>query len=838
MVRGYITLGCVIGLALAATAVQAGETLDLTNGWRFAPDPDQSGIAKGFHLLATDDSTCAILRSGSRCEEQGFPDTDGVAWYRKRVVIPESMRGEHVWLALGGITDAGKVYCNGDLVAAFGDEESVSVARTPVVADVTRSVRWGQDNLIAIRVFDWGGSGGLTQAPCVLTTDYTALPIHNLLQFVPGFEGRRSILGVDTAHLGISDASAVRLSVAVGDTPAIACDATMAYDKEGRAIAVGGFDLSPRAGDRLRLVAEVSSARADSPLRLEREYTWPEPPSWGGEYRHLKVLNNFVTELYAVAEVSEEQATFPFLNPREGWVFVRLEGKEGTAYLDAESEPLIWRTHPETGAYESMRYLDAGAHTIRLQDAKGGRLDVRAVPEIAFCYWPTTTVLKALPPRDRAFAERHIFPNTNLLLTRNDMSDEEFESWRREGRHWVNNASLLGLDDKVAPTTEAVYQDWVSNACVTRPGYSGIIVDEFLNSPAEHYAVWTAALERLYESPGFQGQTFTAWVVDTFQHEPGLAFMRRLHALGGRFAWERYIHEEPSEAVAELRIYQELGVLEAWVKLMPGLKERLTYCLGSFSIPWCSLNINPGVNFLPFMDRQFQVLATDPLFFGSRGIFQWAEHYTDDDALRFAGKLYRHYCLEGHRTPFTTWPYELKHIANPDFAEGLTGWRVESAGPDTVTADRRRGLGKIQGRWANLGVGDSCAILVRDEKRPNRVGQSIANLEPGRLYSMKFIAADLDNLGRETEVGLWPALEGVDLVPEGSYRYVMPSSYALDLDGFNRAHRAYTTYCQTLFRAGGTSAELTFSDWKDGSPAGPIGQRIGFNFVEIQPYFE
>src|SRR5690606_4295974 len=127
----------------------------------------------------------------------------------------------------------------------------------------------------------------------------------------------------------------------------------------------------------------------------------------------------------------------------------------------------------------------------------------------------------------------------------------------------------------------------------------------------------------------------------------------------------------------------------------------------------CSLNINPGANFLSYMDTQFHVLATDPLFFGSRGLFQWAAHYTDDDALRFAQNLYRHYCIEGHRTPLGDYPYALTHIENRDFENGLDGWSVDAAAPDSVAAGERRGLGMIQGRWASVGVGDTCAIAVR-----------------------------------------------------------------------------------------------------------------------------
>jgi hypothetical protein len=841
MIRGCVVLVCIVAAVVAAAPAWGGDTLDLTEGWRFAPDPDKTGAEQGWQGLELDDSSWAVIRAGERWEDQGFLTLDGVAWYRKRVEVPESMRAARIWLMLGGINDSGTVYCNGTEVRRFGDEESISVARTPIVADLTPHIRWGQENLIAVRVFDWGNSGGLALAPCALTTDPEALSFRSLFNFVPGFEGRASVVGVETAPFGTGPEDRIRFSAAVNDAEPVVKDAALVPDREGRMFAVASFDLAPHPGDRVRLSAEIagSAAEPDAPYVLEKTYTWPEPPRWPGKYSGLRVLNNFVTELHSAPSVSEWNPRHAFLNPREGWVFIRVRGNDkAVARLDDESAPLVWRKHPETGDLEAMRYLSEGEHTLRLEQADGARLDIRAVPEIAFCYWPTRTVLGGLPPRDAAFAERYIFPNMNTLLTHNDMTEEEFASWRAEGRQWINNSSLPGLHDETPPTADAVYEDWAGNACVTRPGYAGIIVDEFLNNSTAHYDAWTSAVERLHEHPGFQGQTFYAWVVDTFQHKPGLAFMRRLYDLGGRFAWERYLREEPSEEMAVLRMYEELGALEEWGELMPGLKERLLYCLGSFSLPWCSLNINPSTNFLPYVDRQFQTLATDPLFFGSRGIFQWAAHYTDDDALRYSLALYRHYCIEGKRTPFRDFPFRLTHIENPDFDDGLQGWRVEPAGAESIAAGSYRGLGLIEGRWTNIGIGDRCAVVVRAENAANRIGQTIKNLEPGRLYSLKFFAADLDHLDRKEEVGLWPTIERAKIVEEGSFRLVVPSSYAIELEDFSRERPAYSTYVQVMFRPDDTTAELAFCDWKDGKPAGPAGQRIAFNFVEIQPYFE
>lgn len=41
-----------------------------------------------------------------------------------------------------------------------------------------------------------------------------------------------------------------------------------------------------------------------------------------------------------------------------------------------------------------------------------------------------------------------------------------------------------------------------------------------------------------------------------------------------------------------------------------------------------------------------------------------------------------------------------------------------------------------------------------------------------------------------------------------------------------------------IFRAKGETARLTVSDWQtDTQPAGPVGQELVYDFVELQPYF-
>lgn len=829
------------GLVLSADTSVAAMSIDLTKDWRFAPDPDLIGEEQGWMQAAFDDSTWTLIDAGKRWEDQGFPEVDGAGWYRKRILAPAEMRAPYIWLNLGGINDSGVIYCNGVKVAAFGDEENKSITNQPVAANLTAHIRWGQENLIVVRAYDQGVSGGLTQRICTLTTNLDELPLTWRLRFIPGFDGQPSIVGLEMAPQPLPPTARLHVQLSLNEGPLRVKEAPAITDYMDRSIGAATFDIDAKPGDQVHIRAEILGApeAGKAGFQFERTYTWPAPPQWPGEYSDLRVLNNFVTELKAVDRIAQAASQMEFQNPRDGWVFISiLNAKGATAHLDNASDPLIWRAHPVTGALEAMQYLAKGKHQLKLTDAQGARLDIRAVPETVFCYWPSSPSVNGFPERDRAFGERHVFPNMNTLVRSGDMSDADFESWRAEGRRWLAASSVLGLSDANPPTAEAMHEKWAGSATMTQPGYSGMIVDEFLGKSAGHFAAWTEGLNRLAAMPNFEDKTFYAWVQSIHSHPPGLAFMQRLHELGGRFGWMRYCHEEPTWELAMLHIYEMLDDVEEWEALMPGVKERITVFLGSFVMPTVSLNNNPGVNYIPYMDAQFRVLATDPMLNGIGGMAQWSSNLADDDTLRYAQDLFRHYCIEGKRTPYGAYPYRLTHIENPDFDEGLVGWRVEPAEPDGIVAAAYKGFAMIGGRWQTYNGGDRCAILTASNKGPNRIGQSITGLKPGHLYSVKYVAANLDRFAQKEESPLSIELEGAQQLPERSVRNVLPSPIPVVQDGAEEAHTVYTTYSQIVFRAEGETVELTFSDWRDASPAAEAGQRIAFNFVEVQPYYE
>lgn len=92
-------------------------------------------------------------------EDRGLADFDGIVWFRREVILPDSWAGKAITMNLGAIDDFDTTYLNGQPV---GHSESWFAPRTyQVAAGVAKAGR----NVIAVRVYDSGGNGGFGGQP-------------------------------------------------------------------------------------------------------------------------------------------------------------------------------------------------------------------------------------------------------------------------------------------------------------------------------------------------------------------------------------------------------------------------------------------------------------------------------------------------------------------------------------------------------------------------------------------------------------------------------------------------------------------------------------------------
>lgn len=173
----------VAGASVAGSA-QAGPSLDLTQGWRFLPGDDLGRKEPGF-----DDGAWERLSVGLPWEKQGHKDLYGLAWYRLRFTLPERLRAEDplkegVLIRLGRIGDCDQTFLNGRLVGTEGEPVPPGTEPDPGFAGLQDTfktlervyfipagdprLRWGAENVLAVRVRQTDDEGGLlSPGPCL-----------------------------------------------------------------------------------------------------------------------------------------------------------------------------------------------------------------------------------------------------------------------------------------------------------------------------------------------------------------------------------------------------------------------------------------------------------------------------------------------------------------------------------------------------------------------------------------------------------------------------------------------------------------------------------------------
>ena len=577
----------------------------------------------------------------------------------------------------------------------------------------------------------------------------------------------------------------------------------------------------------------------------------------------MKVLNSFVTELLNEKGLSVEGCReLTFTNPREGWVFfwstARIEGGDRIRIsVDSASEerPIILHDSRSSGTLEAMRYLSEGKHTLEIRGEGRPSLSavvVRAIPELIYCQHPAASLVTHYGVYDWDFMQKHVLSNVNCIIAYNAILDghtREIEAWRNEGKRWLLSATVPGDTSDATPMVKQAYDYWHGHPGFQHPLMDGIAVDEFVwGDDDPRFEAWSEAVGRIHEDEKCKDKVFYAWTAGPpmYKGKRNKAFAEYIMTHGGKIAVEIYIPEAPTESEADKTFDWLRDEVGAWNKAIPNASRDMIITLGYFSQPTESLNIDPTVDFKVFLDRQMYRLAGDSTFSGLYGFMYYLATYTDEETVRWGSRLMRHYCIEGKKSmlsPEYGFEYHLKHIKNPDFDDGLTAWDVAPAQEGSITTGHMEGWSWLEGRYPRTSRGDNFLLTKRSAEKPNVFAQEIVNLKPGRLYSMKMFTGDyqdiVNGVSRNPEhQGVSIKIANADLVTDKCFDEVTHNCYSHSLGKFNDQHEAFMVYHWRVFRAKGTTARLTVSDWEsETAPGGPIGRELMYNFIEIQPYY-
>lgn len=130
-------------------------------------DPGNKGILQNWHKVEFDDSRWRRIAVGTYFQTQGdyFNNTNGAIWYRTKVVIPKEWKGHAITLNLGIVDDMDITYFNGKEIGVTDERVPNPYAKTRIYPVKQELVRFGEENTIAVRVFDNFGFGGIRGLP-------------------------------------------------------------------------------------------------------------------------------------------------------------------------------------------------------------------------------------------------------------------------------------------------------------------------------------------------------------------------------------------------------------------------------------------------------------------------------------------------------------------------------------------------------------------------------------------------------------------------------------------------------------------------------------------------
>ena len=590
------------------------------------------------------------------------------------------------------------------------------------------------------------------------------------------------------------------------------------------------------------------------------EFEWPTEFEWPGASRTAKTLNNMVVVLLDFGEAADVPPQAAFTNPREGWVFFSLKAKEEAvlALKTAAGEEILC-SGTQRGVQEAMRFLPEGEHSLRIRGGSAAGIEgltVRAVPETAFCYYPDLypEYCPPLGPKNEAFLRKNIFPNINCIVSSNygqRPSRVFLKKWKESGRWWIARRGG-GSSAAMSKYSPEEVRDFMlrEDGAFNDPRADAFIVDELVYHP---FPGWVEEFGRL-------GKEYPQKRLYVFGHsfepfESGQNLMRAIAGTGGRVSWERYLCEMSSRPAARVLVADYMpDFMHRW-KSVPGFdfNRNFTINLGLvFSLLGLeSVDLNPAVDFKVFCDLQMNALANDPACRRLGGVMLYHIRYAQEEHIDWAGKLLRHYCIEG-KTGLLSAEYGLKyrpgHIRNPDFTEGTSGWTLEPAEEGSIDVREVPGYGAIQGRYQSHGgyhkyapskaIGDKFLCMTRSDIKPNVISQEIRGLEPGKLYSAKMITADYAAVStgyrRYALYRISMKISGAELIPEKSFQAPIRNNFgrpASQGDIWMNLHRQ-------VFRAESTTARLTISDWASPVDVGGAPREMTYNHIEVQRFMD
>jgi len=160
----FILLASCLFMACSNSKPVIVQEIVLDDQWKFAPGDSMKWAETDF-----DDSGWKTLSSAKCWEDQGYPEMDGFGWYRKQVVLSDSLKDQitkygGIMIRYANADDADEFYFNGKFIGVTGTmppkyTSKYGQKREYIVP--AEYIYFEKPNIMAVRVYDGIGGGGL-----------------------------------------------------------------------------------------------------------------------------------------------------------------------------------------------------------------------------------------------------------------------------------------------------------------------------------------------------------------------------------------------------------------------------------------------------------------------------------------------------------------------------------------------------------------------------------------------------------------------------------------------------------------------------------------------------
>lgn len=608
---------------------------------------------------------------------------------------------------------------------------------------------------------------------------------------------------------------------------------------------IGSF---PVCHDRVRVPLKAMPAGARGRIRAEIRQgdkimaasdhviaVLPDLPKTGFSARRL---NNLVSRLLTVPA---KKGNVSFVVDRDCWIWVSADrfGEDAKVFMDEGIEPIAIPRKGER--FETMRHVSRGLHRLRLEGSFGGTLTVNTVP-LLYCYaLPSTYPAgnKSLPYRGE-FLRTKLYPSFNTFGYgfKTGVSDEEWAEFYSRGKVHLDQEVFWqprhdGYTNQYESTDHLVarLRKHLSRKSFT---YDEIYMGSF--KPKWNYA---DAMRRLQDvaNPPYTWSSGSNFPYTALDAEYYSACLNAGHGKG-MFFFEIYPDFETIDPIqAEKYLWEMLDETRIRAqRLVPGGMAGSLYAMGIYTgIGKFCYDTTCESDPKWFFNRYMQKMAVGEGFqdMGGFGLYAWWN--SEEEDIRWCCDAAHHYFVEGATEDFAAIHgvvLDPKTVRNGNFTNGLEEWRVSG----DVRSETVKGYAlKVQRRRYCRGRGDEVAVFRRSEKRPNKIEQTLRNLEPGKLYALRYVVS--------------PLAEIRDGKSEGTTRRYAFSARVLGADDvtsempvvrYEGAERIVPKLnARTLvFRAKKETAMLVFSDWEnEESAGGKPGEELVLSAVRVRSYY-